>query len=120
MSQIKPISLPNGAIILMESDDDVQLPDVALNPPPEDDVLVSKSGVLDEAAQKVQDFTGTLKNLAAYTVDAFKEAGGSNVEKVTLEFGVKVAGEMGIPYITKGSGEGSIKITVQCAFPNDS
>lgn len=119
MTKIKPVTLPNGAVILMESDDDAQLPDIALNPPQEDDVLVSKSGVLDEAAQKVQDFTGTLRNLAAYTVDAFKEAGGANVEKVTLEFGIKVAGEMGIPYITKGSGEGGIKITVQCAFPKD-
>ena len=40
----------------------------------------------------------------------------ANVDKVTLEFGVKVAGEGGVPYITKGSGECNLKITVECSF----
>ena len=43
----------------------------------------------------------------------------ANVDKVTLEFGVKVAGEGGVPYITKGSSECNLKITVECSFPDE-
>jgi len=41
----------------------------------------------------------------------------ANVDKVTLEFGIKVAGEMGVPYVTKGTAESNLKITVECSFP---
>jgi hypothetical protein len=35
------------------------------------------------------------------------------VEKVTLEFGITLGGEMGIPYITSGKAEGSVTVTVE-------
>ncbi|MBD2305435.1 hypothetical protein H6G17_07900 [Chroococcidiopsis sp. FACHB-1243] len=41
----------------------------------------------------------------------------ANVDKVTLEFGIKVAGEAGIPYVTKGTTQSNLKITVECSFP---
>jgi hypothetical protein len=41
----------------------------------------------------------------------------ANVDKVTLEFGIKVAGEAGVTYVTKDTAESNLKITVECSFP---
>lgn len=38
-----------------------------------------------------------------------------NVEKVTLEFGIKLEGEAGIPFITSGKAEGSVNVKVEFA-----
>jgi hypothetical protein len=51
-------------------------------------------------------------------LNAFRDLAGANVDKVTLEFGIKVGGEAGIPYVTKGTAESNIKITVECSFPD--
>lgn len=36
---------------------------------------------------------------------------------ITLEFCIKVAGKGGVPYVTKGSAECNLKITVEFSFP---
>ncbi|QUY46181.1 CU044_2847 family protein [Acaryochloris marina] len=59
---------------------------------------------------------GTIRTYTAYTLNAFKEMATANVDKVTLEFGVKVAGEGRVPYITKGSGECNLKILWSVPF----
>ena len=41
-------------------------------------------------------------------------------QKVTLEIEVKVAGEAGVPYVTKGTADANLKITVECSFPKES
>ncbi|MBD1918340.1 MULTISPECIES: CU044_2847 family protein [Cyanophyceae] len=40
---------------------------------------------------------------------------GADVDKVTLESGVKVAGEARVPYVTKGTAA-NLKIMVECLF----
>jgi hypothetical protein len=35
------------------------------------------------------------------------------VDKVTLEFGITLGGEAGIPFITSGKAEGSVNVTVE-------
>ncbi|MBD2115099.1 CU044_2847 family protein [Nodosilinea sp. FACHB-141] len=37
-------------------------------------------------------------------------------DKMTLECGVKVAGEARVPYLTKGTADANLKITVECSF----
>ena len=44
---------------------------------------------------------------------------GGNIDKVTLEFGIKAGGKAGIPYVTEGSAESHLKIVVECSFPNE-
>jgi hypothetical protein len=34
-------------------------------------------------------------------------------DKVTVEFGVKLAGEVGVPMVTKGSGEANFKVSIE-------
>lgn len=68
--------------------------------------------------QSFQAIEVTIRAYTAYTLNAFKQMAIANVDKVTLEFGIKVAGEAGVPYVTKGTAESNLKITVECSFPN--
>jgi len=40
----------------------------------------------------------------------------ADVEKVTLQFGIQIGGEAGVPYVTKGTAESNLTITVECSF----
>lgn len=118
MPQVKPVKLPNGNVVLMEVDETIQMPDLSSfsQIDDDDDGLGGKSWN-DNAAEAIQDLAGTVKALATSIPDAFKDAAGANVEKITLTFGVKLGGEAGIPFVTKGSMEGNIEIEVECTFP---
>jgi hypothetical protein len=43
----------------------------------------------------------------------------ANVDKVTLEFGIEIGGETGIPYVTKGTAKSNLKMQVECSFTDD-
>ncbi len=68
--------------------------------------------------QSFQAVEGTIRAYTNYTLNAFKKVASANVDKVTLEFGIKVGGKAGIPYVTEGTAESNLKITVECSFPN--
>ncbi|MEB3182154.1 MAG: CU044_2847 family protein [Nostocaceae cyanobacterium] len=55
-----------------------------------------------------------------YPLNAFKQVPIANVDKVTLEFGIELGGEAGVPYVTKGTAKSNMKITVECSFPKES
>jgi hypothetical protein len=71
------------------------------------------------ALQQLASMQDTIKAFTHYTLNAFRQVANANVNKVTLEFGINVGGEAGIPYITKGSIGSNIKVTVECTFPNN-
>ncbi|MEM8568407.1 MAG: CU044_2847 family protein [Bacteroidota bacterium] len=60
----------------------------------------------------------TIKGYAQYAIGAFVDFGLAEIEELNLEFNLKLAGELGIPVLTKSSTEGSFKIQVKCKFPN--
>ena len=62
----------------------------------------------------------TIKTYTKRTLNAFKELGSANVDKVKLEFGINLGGEAGVPYVTKGTAECSLKITVECSLTESS
>jgi hypothetical protein len=68
------------------------------------------------AAQSFKAIEGTIRTYTSYTMNAFKDMSTANVERVTLEFGLKVGGEAGVPYVTRGTAESNLKITVECSF----
>jgi Trypsin-co-occurring domain 1 len=114
MARIIPLELEDGSKIYVEAtvEDNVEsseLPDTTSG------VRRSKGGEVTVA--KFQVVEDTIRAYTQYTLNAFKQLALANVEKVTLEFGFKVSGEAGIPYITKGTAESNLKITVQCTFP---
>ncbi len=64
---------------------------------------------LDRARAMIRDYT-------EYAIGAFKDFAAAEVEEVTLKFGLKLGGKMGIPYITEGSAESNLEISVKCKF----
>jgi hypothetical protein len=67
--------------------------------------------------QSFQALEGTIRAYTNYTLKAFQQVANANINKVTLEFGIKVGGKAGIPYITEGSADCNLKVTVECSFP---
>ncbi|PSN10960.1 hypothetical protein C7293_26165 [filamentous cyanobacterium CCT1] len=125
MTQLVPIRLEDGTEIYMEATEDVVTP---VSPPaPSPDLYgettrtakgwsSANQTVQIQAAQSFKAIEGTIRTYTSYTMNAFKDMANANVEKVTLEFGLKVGGEAGVPYVTKGTAESNLKITVECSF----
>ncbi|MGF1938238.1 MAG: CU044_2847 family protein [Nostoc sp. ChiQUE02] len=123
MTQLTPIQLEDGTIIYIEATDNVDAPPVITEVSPEGEEALIDKGWDADAAQKqiVQNFQaieGTIRAYTVYSLNAFKKIPVANIDKVTLEFGIKVGGEAGIPYVTKGTAESNLKVTVECSFPD--
>ena len=128
MTQLIPVQVDANTVIYIEPTPEVEVPTTANRPPAspnqeltrEDLGLGEKGPVEDAARRAVESFVAmetTLKTYTQRTLDAFKELGSANVDKVKLEFGINLGGEAGVPYVTKGTAECSLKITVECSFP---
>jgi hypothetical protein len=123
MTQLVPIRLEDGTEIYMEATDDVVAPDLGSTDAYGETTRTAKGWGMTtpvaqaHAAQSFKAIEGTIRTYTSYTMNAFKDMATANVEKVTLEFGLKVGGEAGVPYVTKGTAESNLKITVQCSFP---
>ncbi len=128
MTELVPIVLEDGTEIYMEATEDVVVApepnDKGYQDIPAETTRTSKGvnwGTTSQIAQKhaAQSFKaieGTIRTYTTYTMNAFKDMATANVESVTLEFGLKVGGEAGVPYVTKGTAESNLKITVHCSF----
>ena len=73
----------------------------------------------EQIRQSFDAIEGTIRTYTNHTLNAFRKVGSGNIDKVTLEFGIKVGGKAGIPYVTEGSADSHLKIIVECSFPND-
>jgi len=122
MTQLTPLTLDDGTIIYLETAEDVQaVPfNVREHEAEEEQIArgIDPAMCQQQIVQSFQAIEGTIRAYTNYTLNAFKQVSSASVYKVTLEFGIKVGGEAGIPYVTKGTGESNIKITVECSFPN--
>lgn len=67
--------------------------------------------------QGFQEIERTIRAYTNHTLNAFKQVSSANVNKVTLEFGIEIGAEAGLPYVTKGTAKSNLKITVECSFP---
>ena len=123
-TQLIPIQLDDNTIIYVETKEDISVTEV--QPKEETEELTrgslgKESKGLREVKQSVtQNFKaieGTIKAYTNYTLNAFKEVANANINEVTLEFGINIGGKTGIPYLTEGSANSSLKITVKCSFP---
>ncbi|HEY9670450.1 MAG TPA: CU044_2847 family protein [Waterburya sp.] len=75
-------------------------------------------GFQDDAVVKMQQARQMIRAYTAYALSAFKDFGAGEIEEVTLKFGIKLGGKVGIPYITEGSSESNLEIEVKCKLPN--
>lgn len=131
MTQLAPIELEDGTIIYMEVQEEVEIAPRESNQTETEGELtrgqIGKEGKGlgrdSSQAQILQNFQaieGTIRAYTTYSLNAFRNIASANINKVTLEFGIKVGGKAGIPYVTEGSAESLLKITVECSFPEQS
>ncbi len=118
MAKLAPIKLDDFTTIYIESSEDIEIPKDLQNTDDEEESLRPR-GITDEVAKQFKSIRQTIRSYTSHTLDAFKAIASANVDKVTMEFGIKVGGEAGIPYVTKGTAESNLKITVECSFPNE-
>lgn len=126
MPQLIPILLEDGSEIYIEATEDVVTAEPSGSPYELTETTRTAKGIsLNGSAaqlQMAQSFKAIESTIRAYTqhtMQAFKDMACANVERVTLEFGLKVGGEAGVPYVTKGTAESNLKITVECSFPRE-
>ncbi len=127
MTELIPIQVDANTVIYMEAMPGVVTPAPASPPTSsgeltrEDLDLGAKDALgntLRKTAQSFDVLETTVKTYTEHTLRAFKNMALGTVDKVKLEFGVNVGGEAGVPYVTKGTAECSLKITVECSFPD--
>ncbi len=122
MTKLAPIQLDDNTIIYIEASEDINVPLIITEEPAEEEEeALTDKGISEELRkQMVQNFQIIQHTIRAYTVyslNAFKQIPIDNINKVTLEFGIEVGGEAGVPYVTKGTAKSNLKITVECSFP---
>ena len=133
MPQLQPIQLDDGTLIYIEATEDVVLPPTSSQAPaapsetPREqtrtDLGTGEKGWMQDqlrqaqVAQSFQAIEATIKAYTIHTLAAFRQVAIANVDKVTLEFGIEIGGEAGVPYVTKGTAKSNLKITVECSFP---
>ncbi|ESA32730.1 hypothetical protein N836_25785 [Leptolyngbya sp. Heron Island J] len=114
MSQLAPIVLEDGTTIYIEAADRTDVPSAPVGEA--ESGRVSKGALSASMQRQLPTVKNTITQYTRYVLNAFKELGSGNVDKVNLEFGLKIAGSSGIPYITEGSAEANLQITVECSF----
>ncbi|MFK8182330.1 MAG: CU044_2847 family protein [Phormidesmis sp.] len=142
MAQLVPIQLEDGTEIYIEATDDVEVSpntDTSVGSEPEEEVRRGQKGwgggsgsrgmvgfpsgggnsSTAIAAQSFKAIEGTIRTYTTHTLSAFKDMAHGNVDKVTLQFGIRVGGEAGVPYVTKGTAESNLSITVECSFDKE-
>lgn len=127
--KIAPVRLPNGKLVYMEVDEDVKLAHSALEssfePQPPGRPAGARGGLVQKgmddikemAVDRVRDLNELMEGIAGVIPAAFQHAADVKIEKLTLSFGIKLGGEAGIPYLTKGKAEGNLSIQVECCYP---
>ena len=118
MPKLTPIQLDENTIIYIEATEDIEAK-VPLEDNPNDIDNVISQGDSDDFKRHIQDLQSTIFTYTSYTLAAFKKVAVANIKTVTLEFGVEVGGEAGIPYVTKGTAKSNLKIQVECSFADD-
>jgi hypothetical protein len=123
MAQLIPIQVNADTIIYVEAaaDAEVQSPPSPGRELTRGDLDLGSKGAIEDATRKaMQSFAlmeTTIKTYTQRTLNTFKDLASVEVDKVQLEFGINLAGEAGVPYITKGTAGCSLKITVESSFP---
>jgi len=123
MTKLTPIILEDNTVIYIETTENVEAPPVKPEEPAEEeeetttDYNLNPAQLQQQIARNFQDIQKTIHAYTVYTLNAFKKVAIANVDKVTLEFGIELGGEAGVPYVTKGTAKSNLKITVECSFP---
>ncbi|MEB3360158.1 MAG: CU044_2847 family protein [Synechococcales bacterium] len=75
-------------------------------------------GGVNDISVKMRQAQNMIRGYTLYALSAFKNLGDVNVEEISLKFGLKIGGKTGIPYITEGSADCNLEVSVKCVFPS--
>lgn len=121
--KLTPIQLNQDTTIYVEVSEDVEVTDaplanapLAVAPDDEDEVSPTDKGVKEDLQKQISDLQSTIFAYTTYALAALKRVNVAKINKVTLEFGVEMGGEAGIPYVTKGTVKSNLKIQVESNF----
>jgi hypothetical protein len=127
---IQAVTLDDGMVIYVEVREPVAFADAPIpEPAPEsangerefsrEDFGGASKGLSDilKVLPKRPSIEQTILSYTSVALNALKDVSSANVDKVTLEFGIKVGGSVGVPFVTEGTAESNLKVTVECSFP---
>ena len=116
MSKAIPVKSA-GYAILVETDDDVDILGHPIPPPQsgDSDIFIPKGAQEVVSVKDIKRELGDVKDvIVACCNDLYKAVASIPApQKFAIEFGVKLAGEAGVPMLTKASGEANFKVTVE-------
>jgi hypothetical protein len=126
LTKIVPVQLDNGTVLYVEAQDETEAPSIA-PPSPLDETVEQRRGgakgigdprlpFRPTPTQSMQMVQSTIRTYTTYCLDAFKNCAAANVDEVTLEFGINLSADAGIPYIASGKAQSNLKITVKCSY----
>jgi hypothetical protein len=120
------VQLDNGTVLYIEAQDDTETAPIAPQAPLDEAIEQRRSGAKGigdprmpfrpTPTQSMQMVQSTIRTYTTYCLDAFKNCGAANVDEVTLEFGINLSADAGIPYIASGKAQSNLKITVKCSY----
>jgi Trypsin-co-occurring domain 1 len=127
VAKLVPIELEDGMVFYIEAQEDTETTAItSQQTTPSETGEQTRGGQKGlptftkpqiDPAQSMKLMQNTIRTYAYYCMTAFKNFGAANVNEVTLEFGVNLSANAGIPYIAGGKAESNLKITVKCTYP---
>lgn len=126
MSQIVPVQLEDGMVLYVEAQEEAIPPASGFQSPTSvtgEQTRTGQKGLGNfsaprvNPAQSMQMVQDTIRTYTCYCMKAFKNFAPADVSEVTLEFGVNLSADAGIPYIASGKAQSNLKITVKCTYP---
>lgn len=111
MGKLVELTMEDGSKIYIEAGDDSSGSSRATRSTRQD------SGKDSKISAKMDTMENTLRHFTRRALAPFKEVAEANIDKVKLEFGITLSAEGGVPFITKGGMDTTLKVTVECSFP---
>ncbi|GAB6042389.1 CU044_2847 family protein [Endothiovibrio diazotrophicus] len=118
MTKLIPMQLDDGETLWMEVDESVSAPRETAVPQPSRTRTLRGDDGKDGPAPipGMERLESVLQGFTRRAVRSLRDVAEANVDKLTLEFGIGIGGETGIPFVTKGKAESSLKVTVEGSF----
>lgn len=111
---ITKILAPNGSEIYIQYDveESTQLRARGANP---------IGDIATRTEQFKESLVTTVNGYSQILLDSVQQGvnGLTNPNKVTLEFGLQMGGEAGIPWVTKGTAQANVKVTIEWNLSNN-
>lgn len=116
MATLKAMELENGQWVYVQVDENISFADTQTST---QSVTrgggFERKGIGEHAHQAVDKLGDVIRAMSDTAAQSLQDSAFGNVSKITLEFGIKLGGEAGIPFITSGKAEGSVNVKVEFA-----